>query len=51
MLRLSQLDALSLRINGVNQQSLDEHKIVGSVVIAAQQGKIIYQQACGYANY
>lgn len=42
--------AMSKSINHVNQEAIENKRIVGSVVIVAKNGEIIYQQACGYAN-
>lgn len=42
--------SLTQRINYVNQQALDHHKIVGSVVMVAKNRQIIFQQASGYAQ-
>lgn len=45
-----QPNTLSRRLNNVMQRAVDENKIVGSVVIVAKQGQIVYQQAKGYLN-
>ena len=37
-------------INKVNQYAIDKKHIVGSVVMVAKEGQIIYQQASGYAD-
>ena len=37
-------------INEVNQYAVDKKHIVGSVVIVAKEGEIIYQQASGHAD-
>ena len=37
-------------INEVNQYTVDKKHIVGSVVIVAKEGEIIYQQASGHAD-
>lgn len=41
---------LSTRIQGVTQQALDSHRLVGSVVLVAHHGALIYQQAAGWAD-
>lgn len=42
--------ALAQRIEAVNQQAIGEGRIVGSVVLVAYQGEIIYAGASGYAD-
>ncbi|NBJ34857.1 serine hydrolase [Serratia fonticola] len=42
--------ALTQRIEAVNQQAIAEGRIVGSVVLVAQQGAVIYAGASGYAD-
>ncbi|AHG22433.1 beta-lactamase [Chania multitudinisentens RB-25] len=42
--------ALAQRIEKVNQQAISEGRIVGSVVLVAQQGEVIYAGASGYAD-
>lgn len=37
-------------INNVVQQALDEHRLVGAVVLIAHHGELIYQQAAGFAD-
>ena len=37
-------------INKVNQYAIDKKHIVGSVVMVAKEGQIIYQQASGHAD-
>lgn len=41
---------LSTRIQDVTQQALDAHRLVGSVVLVAHNGELIYQQAAGWAD-
>lgn len=38
------------RIQSVIQQALDEHRLVGAVVLVARNGELIYQQAVGWAD-
>lgn len=40
----------SPRIQNVIQQALDSHRLVGSVVLVAHHGALIYQQAAGWAD-
>lgn len=42
--------ALVQRIEAVNQQAIAEARIVGSVVLVAQRGEMIYAGASGYAD-
>ncbi|OCG07621.1 hypothetical protein A9G13_05170 [Gilliamella sp. wkB178] len=42
--------AMATTINQVNHDAVENKRIVGSVVIVAKNGEIIYQQASGYAN-
>ena len=42
--------ALAQRIEAVNQRAIAEGRIVGSVVLVAQQGTVIYAGASGYAD-
>ncbi|MFC0227019.1 serine hydrolase domain-containing protein [Serratia aquatilis] len=42
--------ALAQRIEAVNQRAVAEGRIVGSVVLVAHQGKVIYAGASGYAD-
>lgn len=42
--------ALAQRIAAVNHQAIDEGRIVGSVVLVAQRGELIYAGASGYAD-
>ncbi len=41
---------LSTRIQNVIQQALETHRLVGSVVLVAHHGALIYQQAAGCAD-
>lgn len=41
---------LSTRIQNVIQQALETHRLVGSVVLVAHHGALIYQQAAGWAD-
>lgn len=41
---------LSTRIHDVIQQALETHRLVGSVVLVAHHGALIYQQAAGWAD-
>ncbi len=41
---------LTQRIEAVNQQAIAEGRIVGSVVLVAQRGELIYAGASGYAD-
>ncbi|MCW2481800.1 beta-lactamase family protein [Candidatus Symbiopectobacterium sp. NZEC135] len=41
---------LSTRIQNVIQQALDTQRLVGSVVLVAHHGALIYQQAAGWAD-
>lgn len=43
-------DELSQRLNQATQQAIDEKRIVGSVVMVAHQGKLIYQKAMGHVD-
>ncbi|SMB34974.1 Esterase EstB [Serratia proteamaculans] len=42
--------SLAERVQAVSRQALAEQRIVGSVVLVAQQGKVIYAEASGYAD-
>ncbi|MGQ8815600.1 serine hydrolase domain-containing protein [Serratia sp. NA_13] len=42
--------SLAERIQAVSQQAISEERIVGSVVLVAQHGKVIYAEASGYAD-
>lgn len=44
------VQALTQRIAAVNQQAIAEGRIVGSVVLVAQRGEVIYAGASGYAD-
>ena len=41
---------LSERIQAVVQQALDDQRLVGAVVLVAQDGNLVYQQAAGLAD-
>lgn len=43
-------DGLSQRLDKITQQAIDEKRIVGAVVLLAQQGKLIYQKAMGHVD-
>nr|WP_315289362.1 serine hydrolase domain-containing protein [Serratia proteamaculans] len=42
--------SLAERVQAVSRQAIAEQRIVGSVVLVAQQGKVIYAEASGYAD-
>ena len=42
--------SLAERVQMVSRQALAEQRIVGSVVLVARQGKVIYAEASGYAD-
>src|SRR5262245_37178291 len=42
--------ALQQKIDAVLEQSLIDGRLVGAVVIVAQDGKVVYQRAAGYAD-
>ncbi|OCG02281.1 serine hydrolase domain-containing protein [Gilliamella sp. wkB112] len=42
--------AMATAINQVNHDAIENKRIVGSVVMVAKNGEIVYQQASGYAN-
>lgn len=41
---------LAQRIEAINRQAIAEGRLVGSVVLVAQQGEVIYAGTSGYAN-
>ncbi|RZO08375.1 class A beta-lactamase-related serine hydrolase [Pseudomonas moorei] len=41
---------LCTRIQAVVQQALDDHRLVGAVVLVARDGELIHQQAAGFAD-
>ncbi len=43
-------DDLSARLDKVVDDAINENKIVGTVVIVARDGQVIYQRAAGYAD-
>lgn len=42
--------SLAERVQAVSRQAISEERIVGSVVLVAQHGKVIYAEASGYAD-
>lgn len=42
--------SLAERIQAVSQRAIDEGRIVGSVVLVAQRGELVYAGAAGYAD-
>jgi CubicO group peptidase (beta-lactamase class C family) len=42
--------SLAKRVQGVSQQAIDEGRIVGSVVLVARHGRVVYANASGYAD-
>lgn len=43
-------DALSARLDAAIDKAIEENRIVGSVVLVAQDGKIVYRRAAGLAD-
>lgn len=43
-------DPLTARLDAVLKRAIDEHRIVGTVVIVAENGKVVYQRAAGFAD-
>ncbi|MCU1717706.1 serine hydrolase domain-containing protein [Pseudomonas sp. 5P_3.1_Bac2] len=41
---------LAARVDAVLKQTLDDHRLVGAVVLVAQGGELIYQRAAGLAD-
>lgn len=42
--------SLAERVQAVSQRAIDEGRIVGSVVLVAQRGELVYAGAAGYAD-
>ena len=42
--------SLAERVQAVSRQAISEERIVGSVVLVAQHGKVVYAEASGYAD-
>ncbi|NUP12826.1 MAG: beta-lactamase family protein [Polyangiaceae bacterium] len=42
--------ALEQRLDAVAQRAVDEHRIVGTVMVVAHRGEIVYRKAHGYAD-
>jgi len=43
-------DGASARINAVIDRAIEEHRIVGTVVLVARDGEVVYRRAAGWAN-
>jgi CubicO group peptidase (beta-lactamase class C family) len=46
----SSVDALASRLDGVVNRAIDEHRIVGTVVLVAKDGNIVYHRAAGFSD-